>query len=227
MVGMCGAAAASTGLLLTACGAPGEGPGRDPFTATGELIALSGGEAGPRNACFTCHGLEGQGDGQGAPRLAGLPVGYLAKQLQDYADGRRPDPSMHAIAGKLSQEQRLSVAQWYAAMPPPAPTTQPTGAASPDIVALYHQGDAERGLKACAECHGAQGQGVGPANPPLAGQPPAYLAEQLKLWREGKRKNSPQGVMLQIGQALDEPEIAALSAYAAGLPGGRTPDRRP
>lgn len=219
IVRMTGAAAVSAGLLLAGCGAPGEAPGRDPFTATGELIAFSGGEAGARNACFTCHGLEGQGDGEGVPRLAGLPYGYLAKQLQDYADGRRPDPTMHSIASKLSQEQRLSVAAWYAAMPAPE-FADAQGRRPAAIAALYQNGDPGRGLAACARCHGPNGEGRGPASPPLAGQPAPYLAEQLRLWREAKRRNSPQQVMLTISQTLTESEITALADYAAGLPGG-------
>lgn len=222
MLGIAGGSTMAACLLLVGCGASGEAPGRDPFTATGELIALSGGEAGARNACFTCHGLAGQGDGEGAPRLAGLPYGYLAKQLQDYADGRRPDPTMHAIAGKLSQSERLSVAAWYAAMPAPD-VAYGEDAASPAVAALYQNGDPARGLLACARCHGAAGEGRGPANPPLAGQPAPYLAEQLRLWQDAKRRNSPQQVMLTISQRLTEAEIAALSDYAAGLPGQGAP----
>ena len=216
-LGLVGLASLAAGLLAAACQAP-PADTEDPFTATGQLIALSGGEAGPRNACFTCHGLRGEGDALGTPRLAGLSSGYLVKQLQDYADGRRPDPTMHAVARRLSPEQRQSVAAWYAALPMPPPD-ETRATASPAVVRLYHQGDPARGLTACASCHGAAGEGRGPANPPLAGQPPAYLAEQLRLWREGKRKNSPRHVMLTIGQALSEAEIVALADYAADLPG--------
>ena len=49
----------------------------DRFSATGELVALSGAGAGAANACVTCHGLQGQGDGAGAPRLAGLDAGEV------------------------------------------------------------------------------------------------------------------------------------------------------
>ena len=71
-------------------------PSPDAFSRTGQLIALSGGEAGAGNACFICHGMDGEGLG-GAPRLAGMSPGYLLKQLQDYADGRRAD---HIVIGR-------------------------------------------------------------------------------------------------------------------------------
>src|SRR5690554_2935179 len=63
--------------------------------AQGQLIAVGGGPGGAGAACFSCHGLQGQGDAGGAfPRLAGLDAHYLAKQMEDYASGARPDPVM-------------------------------------------------------------------------------------------------------------------------------------
>ena len=47
------------------------------LTADGRIIAMSGGEGGAANACFSCHGLDGGGDGVSVPRLAGLHPGYL------------------------------------------------------------------------------------------------------------------------------------------------------
>ena len=194
---------------VAACAAP---TGRDPFTETGEVIAMSGGDAGPERACFACHGLRGQGDGELAPRLAGLPEGYLQKQLEDYADGLRPHELMRVVSRALDPEDRRRVAAYYAAMPPPVssgPTTDLRGSR------LYHRGAPERGLPACAACHGRAGQGVGPANPPLAGQPPGYLASQMKQWRRSERRNDPRGVMLTISRRLTSAEVEALARYAA------------
>ncbi|MET0337848.1 MAG: c-type cytochrome, partial [Caulobacter sp.] len=186
-------------------------PPPDAFRRTGELIALSGGDSGARNACFTCHGLEGQGDGQASPRLAGLDAAWMQRQLDDYASGRRPDPVMGPIAKRLTAEDRQAVSAWHAALPPP-----PLLAAQPSAAGarLYHQGDVKRGLQPCAACHGEKGEGRGPANPPLAGQPPPYIAEQLSRWAKARRRNDPRDVMLHISRALTPAEIDAVSAYA-------------
>lgn len=189
--------------------------GRDPFTATGELVALSGGDAGARRACIVCHGLDGAGDGELAPRLAGLPPGYLQKQLQDYADGRRTHPEMEAIARALDDRARREVAAYYADRPWTPPPVRP--AADARAAALYHQGDPARGVPPCAACHGAAGEGDGFANPPLAGQPAGYQAAQLELWRHSKRRNDPQDVMLRISRRLSPREAAAVARYAAAL----------
>lgn len=208
-------AAASALLLLAGC-APE--PTRDPFTASGQVIAFSGGDAGAAQACFTCHGLRGEGDGGASPRLAGLPAGYLQRQLIDYADGRRADKVMAPIARALDDDDRRAVAAYYAALPAPAQAAgRSTAAVAGETARLYHHGDAERGLAACAACHGQAGEGVGPGNPPLAGQPPAYLAEQLDRWRRSQRRNDPQNAMLAISRRLTADEAEALARYASAL----------
>ena len=107
------------GLTLAACDAT---PGATDrvFQASGEVIAMSGGAGGAANACFTCHGLKGEGDGVSTPRLAGLDQGYLQKQMEDYASGLRPDDVMTRVAKGLDQDARRAVAAWYAGLPPPA-----------------------------------------------------------------------------------------------------------
>lgn len=202
----------------------------DPFKRTGAIIALGGGDGGVRHACARCHGLNGEGDGVMAPRLAGLDAGYLAKQLIDYADGRRPDPVMGVIARALDGPAISRVAAHYAALPVPAMgvpamgVPQPAARVLPEppdpaIAALYARGDTARGIAACAGCHGIAGEGRGPNNPPLAGQPAAYLAEQLARWHRAERRNDPNDVMLRQAQRLRPDEQQALAAYAASLPG--------
>ena len=67
----------------------------------------------------------------------------------------------------------------------------------------------------CAQCHGANGEGTpGAAFPRLAGQGQAYLAKQLRDFRDGKRANP---VMQPIARLLDENAITAVSEYYARL----------
>lgn len=201
-------------LAIAAGGCSAPDRGHDPFSASGEVIALSGGDAGPENACFGCHGLNGEGNGAGAPRLAGLGSGYMARQLEYYAEGLRQHPQMHAIAKRLSWDDRQAVSGYYDRMPVSA-REMPAQANR-----LYRLGAPERGIPACAGCHGEAGQGQGYGNPPLAGQPAGYLVEQHFKWRSGERRGDPLGVMTRISQAMTPAEVRAVSAYAAGLPGG-------
>jgi cytochrome c553 len=204
-------------ILLSACSQV-DRRAADEFTTSGELIALSGGDGGAAYACFTCHGIHGRGNGAGTPRLAGLDRGYMAAQLAAYAGGRRQHPEMATIAGKLSLAQQDAVSAYYAAKPF-APDQSARNLPTIEAARLYHHGDPVRGLASCASCHGERGEGLGPANPPLGAQPAAYLAEQLDLWRAGKRRSDPQNVMLRISQALSRQQSLDLAAYAAHLPG--------
>jgi cytochrome c553 len=203
--------------LLGGCGIA-DSRSADRFTANGEVIAMSGGGAGATNACFTCHGLAGRGDGAGVPRLAGLPLGYLNAQMEDYAAGLRQHARMQYIGRKLSPRDRQAVAAYYAAMPfeHSASSTIP---ASQLGARIYRRGDPPRGLQACVDCHGVRGEGNGAANPPLGAQPGAYLAQQIDLWRLGKRRNDPDNLMLRISRKMSPSEAAAVSAYAGALPG--------
>lgn len=201
-------------LTAGAC-APPDRATPDPFSATGELIALSGGAAGAENACFNCHGLTGEGNGAGAPRLAGLGRGYLVRQLDHYAEGQRRHPRMRYIAQKLGWNERQAVSAYYDRMAADLPAGPPPRAPH----RLYHFGDPERGIAACATCHGAEGQGVGYGNPPLAGQPAAYLAQQHFAWVKGERVGGALGVMLHVSQRMTRAEILSVSRYAAALPG--------
>jgi cytochrome c553 len=184
------------------------------FSQTGELVALSGADAGAEFACIACHGLNGAGDGAGSPRLAGLDAGYLERQLSDYADSRRQHPQMQWISRRLNAGQRRAVAEYYAALPWTAEDGRQQA-----MMRLYHHGDPARGIQPCAACHGQNGEGIGAANPPLAGQPAGFIAEQLALWRKSKRRNDPGDEMLRISQLLTPSEIRQVAIYSANLSG--------
>lgn len=208
-------------LCLAACAPRADGP--DRFTETGRVIAFGGGDAGARNACFRCHGFEGEGDGKLAPRLAGLQAGYLQKQLEDYAAQTRPDPVMTPIARHLADRDRRAVAAWYASLPPPV--SAPDRRLGAELGRrIYIEGLPSRGVRACAACHGASAEGRGLANPALAGQPAAYTQEQLQRWKKGERRNDPRGVMVDVSRRLEDHEIAAVSQWLAAQPPAGRPD---
>lgn len=217
-----GSSAIPAAFLALAAAACAPEPAAKPFAQTGELVALSGGDAGPRGACHTCHGMKGEGDGNLTPRIAGLDPGYIARQLIFYADGLRQHEQMSWIARQLTDEQRSRVADYYAGMEPAPLASTPSVrlACAPGAEALYLQGDPERGLEACATCHGQDGGGAGPGYPSLAGQPAPYIAAQLRAWRSGERYGDPQKVMLVAAQALAGEEISPLADYIARIGDG-------
>jgi cytochrome c553 len=197
---------------IAAC-SPATNETGDAFTATGEIIAMGGGDGGPDNACFSCHGRDGGGDGVSAPRLAGLDAGYLQKQLSDYANDLRADPVMTPIARWLDDGDQRAVAAWYAEMPPPSGSA--TAVPPPDI---YLDGAPARGVTACAGCHGVEGLGVGPGNPAISGQPAAYTVDQLQRFQRAKRRNDPRSVMTEAVAGLTDAEMRTIAAWLERAP---------
>ncbi|QQN75342.1 c-type cytochrome [Croceicoccus sp. YJ47] len=202
--------------LLVACGK--DMPATSAFETTGEIIALSGGDAGARGACATCHGLNGEGDGNLVPRLAGLDPGYQLRQLEYFAQGQRRHPQMVWIADQLDWPAREKVANYYAALPVPDAAGEELAAVECTAATLYQRGDPARGLPACATCHGADGAGVGAGNPPLAHQPAPYVEAQLHQWANGERYGASDA-MTAVSRLLTEREMAHLAVYSSGLPG--------
>ena len=185
------------------------------FSETGWVIAMSGGAAGAKAACFTCHGLQGEGDGEAAPRLARLDAGYLQKQLADYAASTRPDDLMTPIAKRLDDEAMRAVAAYYATLP----RAGAQSAARPPAPRAYLTG----GAQSCAACHGPVGEGAGPGNPVLAGQPAPYLVEQLKRWKRAERRNDPQNVMGRAAVRLSDADAQAIADWLAAAPASPPP----
>jgi len=193
-------------------------PASSPYSATGEMLALSGGDGGPSAACHTCHGLNGEGDGNLTPRLAGLERGYLVRQLIFFAEGQREHAQMSWIARRYDRAEQESLAAYYSGMAKPASRQGSSSGSCEDRAALlYQNGDASRGLAACSSCHGSAGQGVGYGNPAVGGQPAPYLAEQLRQWRQGERYGDPLGAMRASARLLEDEEIEPLAAYMANL----------
>lgn len=76
------------------------------------------------------------------------------------------------------------------------------------------RGDGKQ-VAACSSCHGALGEGSGPAAfPRIAGMPERYLVHQLRSYADGKRDNH---VMSPIAQKLEPRQMEALAAYYAAL----------
>jgi len=67
----------------------------------------------------------------------------------------------------------------------------------------------------CANCHGTDGRSRGVV-PSLAGQDKAYIVQQMKDFRDGKR---PSTIMQQLAKGYTDPQIEAAAAYFAAQRG--------
>jgi cytochrome c553 len=120
---------------------------------------------------------------------------------------------MSPIARALSPDDAEDVAAYFASVDTPFP---PLAKLDTDIAKkgkeLAEAGNPAKGIPACGACHGAGGGGEPPAIPYLAGQYAHYTAFELRMWRQGFRRNSPEAMALFAGK-LDDQEMAAVAAY--------------
>jgi cytochrome c553 len=127
-------------------------------------------------------------------------------------DGTRfslPGSEGHFTRSQIGGANHTPPADWYPGDHPAMPT-------------LVANGDAARGITACAACHYPNGKGR-PQNAGIAGLNADYLARQLREMKQGARKsaepkkhNAQQ--MVDFAKAMTEAEMTEAAAYYAALP---------
>ena len=103
-----------------------------------------------------------------------------------------------------------------ASVPAPASAAASVAAAPvlPSLGAMLARSGAPQ-VPACSGCHGLQGEGQAAAGfPRIAGQPAAYLANQLDAYADGRRRHP---VMAPVAQAMSAEQRRAGAAYYASL----------
>jgi cytochrome c553 len=165
--------------------------------------------------CARCHGRDGRGRGGGAfPILAGQSEAYLFASLQAYAQGDRHSGIMQPAAAPLDAGQMRRLAAHYAQ----AGALAADAAADGPGAEIARRGVPADGIPACIACHEPPG-GRYPAYPALRGQTPAYLAQQLRLFRAGIRGGTPYAhIMATIARRLSNAQIDAVAAYFGTSP---------
>jgi cytochrome c553 len=101
---------------------------------------------------------------------------------------------------------RLGLAIGLTILLVPLASAQPT-AQPPDTM--------EARLRACAACHGEQGQGTdNDYFPRLAGKPSGYLLNQLVAFRDGRRRYPPMNYLLEY---LPDAYLQQMADYLSAL----------
>jgi len=187
-------------------------PKADP--AKGGSLYDTGDNARGIPACASCHGAAGNSTIVANPKLAGQVDTYIHKQLVDFTTPQRNQPIMTPYAKALTDEEKTNIAAYLFGQQP-----KQGAARNKDTLELgrkiYRGGIADRGVAACASCHGAVGSGIPAQYPRLAGQHQDYTVTQLQNFKSGARSNSPQ--MATLAKRLSDEEMKAVADYIAGL----------
>ena len=153
-------------------------------------------------SCASCHGENGISPNDTWPSLAGQNAAYLARILGAYKSGAQSDVMMSPVAQALSDVDVQNLAAYYAGLSCRAPARAAGAAAAAGKLLA----------KNCEACHGETGITANPAWPHIAGQKSTYLANTLKAFRAGLRKDP---MMAGVVRGLSDADIANLAAYYA------------
>lgn len=72
----------------------------------------------------------------------------------------------------------------------------------------------KKNAQACFGCHGKNGVSTSPYYPNLAGQKEKYIEQQLRLYKNGERKND---IMSAMAKSLSNEDITSLAKYFSNL----------
>jgi len=159
-------------------------------------------------ACFACHGPNGNSQSPDFPILAGQSWRYIYIQLKDFKEGRRTDPAMSPMVADLSRDEMIALGNFFAAQKPQPIPFKADGA---KVAAGRKISDAVL----CPMCHlgGFVGQNEIPR---VAGQYPQYVKKQLQDFK-AKRRTNDAGNMTSVAGTLSDDDIENLSHYIANL----------
>lgn len=196
--------------------------------ATADSNAAPAASAAPASAqeiasgvCAGCHNPDGNSVIPMNPILAGQQAEYITKQLMDFKatetePAKRNSPVMSSMVAALSQDDMKKLGEYYAQQ-----KTIPSQVAADEKLLqagkiLYHGGNIENGIPACASCHGPTGSGIVPRYPGVAGQHAEYTLTQLNQFNTGDRANDNK-VMQKVVHRMSANEKRAVSAYISTM----------
>ena len=166
------------------------------------------------SVCERCHGAEGRSADPAVPSIAGQQQSYIEVQLKAFRGQSRRDPEAHEYmwgitsAWLLDDQIITGVASYFSSR---APARGKPG--DPAVVAtgkqLYEKGSPDRGIPACAACHGVNAEGLS-VFPRLAGQHAQYLLRQMQMLRV-RLRNSP--LMHGVVRDVSDNEMVAVATY--------------
>jgi cytochrome c553 len=188
-------------------------------TATNVVLEPSMARAGAEDAigrgatlalnCTMCHGAQGMSVSN-APNLSGQFPEVIIKQMHDYKIGKRASSIMQALTTNLTDREIRDLGAYYASLPKArtAPTTY-----DETLPALVRVGDPLRNIAPCISCHGGVDRKLG--TPWLEGMPRDYLADQLRAFKTGERRNDAHAQMRNMAREMTAKEIEELSVFYA------------
>ena len=173
-----------------------------------------------QQVCSNCHGVTGSAVSPNFPNLAGQTEPYVTAQLSGFKSHGRHDPAgfeyMWGLSRSLTDDQMKGLAAYYARQTPAPQPVEGDPARFAAGKGIFEGGVPDRGIPACASCHGATAQGNA-AFPRLAGQHVDYIVKQLVVFQRTDER--PEGsIMKTVAHNLTPRNIDDVASYLQALP---------
>jgi len=166
--------------------------------------------------CMACHGMDGNSLSPEWPNLASQHPAYIERQIKAFKSGERQNDLMSPMAMIVTDEDAADLAAYFSSQKVRGGETDPAKLALGQRV--YRAGNVQKGVMACAGCHGPTGLGNPLAGYALIqGQHSVYVANQLRAYKAGTRTTDPNQMMRNMAAQLSDEEIEAVAAYVQGL----------
>jgi len=163
--------------------------------------------------CLGCHGVDGYKNAYpnySVPALEGQHPEYMAAALKEYRDGDRAHLTMHSQASSLTDQDIADIVSYFAGKPLTADSKA--------------EGTVPAPAQLCTSCHGANGVGITPQYPTLAGQHPDYIVRALQEYKKGGRKNP---IMAGMAATVKDEDMAIIAEYFSKQRPALTVESRP
>ncbi|HIO97070.1 MAG TPA: c-type cytochrome [Leucothrix sp.] len=187
--------------------------------------------------CAGCHKEFGIGGSDGKyPRIAGLPVSYIIKEIVFFRERHRPNIAMveHVEERQLSNDEVMDIAIFLnnTQLKNRLSVIDETAADFDAYARLQEaksilqigktEGNIKKGKKLyrkeCKSCHGKKGEGdQKDATPMLAGQHQKYLWRQIDLYIKGKRLHDEDDPEEEFLKSFSKDQLKDIFAYISIL----------
>ncbi|MBI3371438.1 MAG: c-type cytochrome [Betaproteobacteria bacterium] len=164
-------------------------------------------------ACFACHGKNGDSRTALTPSIGGQPSFFVVAQLFLFRDNRRGKTAtpMDEIAKGMSDEDLRAWGEFVSKLPPPAQPAKPADAAR------YARGRALVEQQRCVSCHNPDFSGR-EQMPRLANKREDYLLKAMRDYKSGARVGYGSASMGAELAGLGNADFADLAHFLAHLP---------
>lgn len=167
------------------------------------------------SGCLGCHEQGIEGNDPIAPVIAGQSNAYLAEALRAYRKGSRESGFMEVVVSRLKDADIDATAGHFARKDGLLSATPRARSGDERTLSLVQTGDPVKKIAACQACH----DGRNPLYPLLSGQSRTFLIEQILLFKQDLRGDSPTArLMSRAVRHLTVEDVARLADYYASQP---------